>query len=229
MQNEIVQKDQNIEQLAEQLRIQQENLKAIQQARVEDAKRKAEAAARAAAEARAKAEATNRIASGSLARIKADKIKIKYSASNPAPVVSPKTEAASQSSTPPRSNSTTASSSGSGNARELYKQGKFRDAYQAFEQLTKEKSGSEEAIEARFMMGECLFALKEYDQAILDYQNIISNSPSSKRAPSAMLRQAMAFQSLNDNDTAKILYQKLLASYKNSPEATKAQEYLEKL
>ena len=230
LQEEIIQKDQNIEQLADQLKLQQENLKAIQQARVEDAKRKAEAAARAAAEARAKAEAANRASSGSPVRLKADKEKKIYSAANPPPSQSQTTETTVQPPTPKKSiEVAAASASGSTSGMELYKQGKYREAYQQFEQLTKERSGSEEAIEARFMMGECLFSLKEYDQAILDYQNIISNSPSSRRAPSAMLRQAMAFQNLNDSDTAKILYQKLLASYKNSPEAAKAKEYLDKL
>jgi len=79
------------------------------------------------------------------------------------------------------------------------------------------------------MMGECLYKLKEYDQAILDYQNIITNSPSSAKAPAAMLRQGMAFEKLNDSDTARILYQKLIASYKESPEAAEAQQLLDKM
>ena len=94
-----------------------------------------------------------------------------------------------------------------------------------FEQLA-QSANTAEAVAARYMMGECLFALNEFDQAILDYQTIITNYPSSAKAPTAMYRQALAFERLNDQDTAKILYKKLIASYKDSPEASQAQEKL---
>ena len=76
------------------------------------------------------------------------------------------------------------------------------------------------------MMGESLLALQEYDQAILDYQNIITPHPSSGKAPAALLKPAMAFEKLNDKDTARILYKKLSATYKESPEAQQAQQKL---
>ncbi|MBE0583021.1 MAG: tetratricopeptide repeat protein, partial [Desulfofustis sp.] len=109
--------------------------------------------------------------------------------------------------------------------KSLFDQGKYREAYKVFEGLAKSPDTTE-AVEARYMMGESLFALKEFDQAILDYQTIITNYPSSAKAPTAMFRQALAFESLNDKDTAKILYKKLIASYKDSPEAAQAQQKL---
>jgi len=226
LEQEISQKDQQLETLAQQLKAQQENLQAIQQARVEEAKRKAAAAAKAAEDARQRA--TSASASGdSIPAIRADREKkvlapIEVETAAEAEEAKPRQAEEPETAAAP---APTASSGDSARAKSLFDQGKYREAYNVFEQLT-QSSNTAEAVEARYMMGECLFALKEFDQAILDYQTIITNYPSSAKAPTAMYRQALAFESLNDKDTAKILYKKLIASYKDSPEATQAQEKL---
>ena len=235
LEEEIIEKDRSIGNLAEQLKLQQDNLKAIQDARVEEAKRKAEAAARAAAEARAKAEAARSASSGVPAKISADKQKTVFTSAPagpaaPAAAAAPavvETSRTAVAASPPAA-SPAPSPSGTA-ADDLFKKGDYREAYRAFEELTRNQENSQVAINARYMMGECLFALKEYDQAILDYQNIITNNPSSAKAPAAMLRQGMAFEKLNDSDTARILYQKLIASYKDSPEAAQAQQLINKM
>jgi TolA-binding protein len=225
LEQELIGKDQQLENLAEQMKMQQEHLKAIQQARVEEAKRKAAAAAKAAEEARQKAEAANKAAQGSaVTRIKADRKKLLITASA-APTISIQPAISSAGTAPPSPSATGSALKG----KNLFDQGKFREAYQVYENIAKGGEATGTGIDAKFMMGECLFALKEYDQAILDYQNIITNHPSSAKAPAAMLRQAMAFENLNDKDTAKILYKKLVATYKQSPEAAQAQKKLDSM
>lgn len=220
---EITEKDQQLEQLAEQIRNQQEHLKAIQEARVEEAKRKAAEAARNAEEARQKAAAANRAAQGNtITRIQADKTKRLYSSSAAA---TPKTAPAAGTASLPVNNTETSSKT-EYQGKSLYDQGKYREAYQVFEKIAGAGENDQASIDAKYMMGECLFALEEYDQAILEYQSIITNSPSSAKAPAAMLRQAMAFENLNDKDTAKILYKKIIASYGQAPEAEQAQKKL---
>ena len=231
LEQEIADKDQQLNQFSEQLQMQQENLQAIQQARVEEAKRKAAAAARAAEAARRKADAANSaVSSSSLTRIRADKRKKLISSGSAAASPSPQPkETAATVATPatPAPTPSPASTPNGGDSlargNSLFKQGKFREAYQQFENVAMTGTGAD-TIEAKYMMGEALFALQEYDQAILDYQAIITNHPSSAKAPSAMFKQAMAFEKLNDNDTAKILYKKLVATYKDSPEAQQAQQ-----
>jgi tol-pal system protein YbgF len=228
LEQEIAQKDKQLNQFSDQLKLQQENLQAIQQARVDDAKRKAAAAARAAEQARMRANAANKAAdSSSTTRIRADKRKkLVSSDSAPPPQAAPVRTASTPSTSQPATTVATADTDGSlGKGKSLFDQGKFREAYQQFEKIS--ASGSaEDAVEAKYMMGESLFALQEYDQAILDYQNIITNHPSNAKAPAAMLKQAMAFEKLNDKDTARILYKKLIATYKDSPEAQQAQQKL---
>ena len=69
------------------------------------------------------------------------------------------------------------------------------------------------------MMGETRFKQKQYDQAILEYQELISRHGGSSMAATALMRQAQSFEALSDNDTAKIIHKKILNSYPNSPEA----------
>ncbi len=114
-------------------------------------------------------------------------------------------------------------------AKNLYNSGKYQQAFALYEQYLRDNASGNEAIEARYMMGECLFQQKEFDQAILQYQKIIAQQAKHPKAASAMLRQAMAFEKLSDNETAKIIYQKILSSYGSSPEAAQAQEKLGKL
>ena len=126
---------------------------------------------------------------------------------------------------------TTAAAPGGGlaEAKNLYNSGKYQQAFTLYEQYLRDNASGNEAIEARYMMGECLFQQKEFDQAILQYQKIIAQQAKHPKAASAMLRQAMAFEKLSDNETAKIIYQKILSSYGSSPEAAQAQEKLDKL
>lgn len=230
LEEEIANKDQQLDNFSSQLKVQQENLNAIQQARVDEAKRKAASAARAAEQARAKATAASTAASSgsSATRIRADKRKKLISTgSNPTPAAQTSKPATGTVTSQPASAAVQTTSGGNlGKAQSLYNQGQFREAYQQFENLSAAGGTGSDTVISKYMMGECLFSLKEYDQAILDYQNIITNHPSSAQAPAAMLKQAMAFEKLNDNDTAKILYKKLVATYKDSPEAQQAQQKL---
>lgn len=227
LQQEISQKDQQLDKLAEQIKMQQENLQAIQQARVEEAKRKASAAAQAAEEARQRASAASAAGPAGVVAIEAGKAKKLVTGAEAQAAVQNEPAPESQAA-PPATVEQAPEPVPSGTiarGKSLYEQGKYREAYTLFEGLAK-SANAQEAVEARYMMGECLFALKEYDQAILDYQTIITNYPSSAKAPSAMMQQALAFERLNDKDTAKILYKKLIASYKDSPEAAQAQQKL---
>ena len=124
-----------------------------------------------------------------------------------------------------------ASTAGGGlaEAKNLFDSGKYQQSFSLYEQYIRDNPSGSDAIEARYMMGECLFQQKEFDQAILQYQKIIAQQAKHPRAAAAMLRQGMAFEKLSDNETAKIIYQKIVSSYGSSPEAAQAQEKLNKM
>ena len=228
------------EDLNKKLRLQQERVNAIQQARIKEAERRAKDAALAAELAKSRSQSANSKMRSSSAvkhiRRTQKKVKLhpvaKVSAqpkSKTAQVKYPANSATKQASTSAAQTSIGGPPSDNFNkAQKLFKKGKFREALQLFEQVAG-NSSSANSVDARFMMGECLFKQKEYDKAIMQYQNIISQHSNHAKSPQAMLKQGAAFEKLADKDTAKVIYKKLLKKHSTSPEAKIAQQKLGKL
>lgn len=235
-----LEKEALIVELNEKLRQQEASVQAIQQARIKDAERKAKDAALAAELARTKnrTASSSLQASGSVLQIKQTHKKVRKSVLAPKPSAtvaqsSPsqtKTSSAKISSTPTPAKKAAAkpAANNMSKGQQLYSNGKYKDALTLFESEAAISSSSSK-VEARYMMGECLFQQKEYDKAIMQYQKIISQHANASQAPSAMLKQAMAFEKLSDKDTAKVIYKKLIKKHGSSPEAATAQENLAKL
>jgi tol-pal system protein YbgF len=240
-------KEEKLTQLLNQkIQEQQESVKAIQQARIKEAERRANEAALAAELAKKRSKAASSTvssSSGTVQHITSTKSKKKHSVVAPPIVpssaqqqtaaqpvrtqqVAPPATAATKASTPP------ALAGGVANkfseAQKLYERQKYSEALTIFEQVAS-TSNSPQQVDARYMMGECLFSQKEYDKAIMQYQKIIAQHASSSKAPSAMLKQAMAFEKLADKDTAKVIYQKVLKKHGGSSEAQTAQARLDNL
>lgn len=228
--------------LNEKLRLQEENVKAIQEARIKEAERRAREAAIAAQLAKNRSDDANSgiESSGPMRHIRVTKKKTKNSVV--APAVTPVQEQTSSSPTPASQPDSTpvqmvsavqpVAAAGTVDsfqqAESLYQKNKYGDALIIFEEIAGDPA-STNGVTARFMMGECLFNQKEYDKAIMQYQKIISQHGNHEKAPQAMLKQGMAFEKLADKDTAKVIYKKLLKKHGSSPEATAAQENLDKL
>lgn len=256
MDEEKTAKEAKLAELSDKLKAQQESVKVIQEGRVREAERRAHEAKLVAEKAKAK---TTQLAGNALTSSSSNVVKIgatqqkkllsssvttsesstsaplakpSQAAVEPPPTnsVNPKAQAtvelsgaAQETATPP------AKGGGLAEAKNLYGGGKYQQAFTLYEQYVRDNATGSEAIDARYMMGECLFQQKEYDQAILQYQKIIAQQAKHPKAASAMLRQAMSFEKLSDNETAKIIYQKILSSYGSSPEAAQAQEKLNKM
>jgi tol-pal system protein YbgF len=223
--------------LNEKLRLQQESVNAIQKARIREAERRAKDAALAAelAKTRSKSANSNLRSPSGIKHIQANQKKIKRSVvakASPRPnsqntqkKLSNNTSSTQTSSPVKKSIATEQQSDDFTKAGNLYKRGKFKQAQQLFGQVASNTS-SPNNVDARFMMGECLFNQKEYDKAIMQYQNIISQHSNHPKTPEAMLQQGIAFEKLADKETAKVIYKKLLKKYSSSPEAKIAQKKL---
>lgn len=235
-------KQQQLNELNNKLLLQQESVKAIQEARLKDAERKAQEAALAARIAKNRTNAANAavLSKGGIRHIRVTKKKIKRSVVAPLPkptqVIPPKNSANTQISAKPGSDTTTKSPASYtppvvndyNKAKKLYSQKKYNEALQIFKQVSTQPNSSKN-VDARFMMGECLFAQKDYDKAIMQFQKIISQHSDHPKAPFAMLKQGMAFEKLSDKDTAKVIYKKLIKKHSSTPQAIEAQTMLNKL
>ena len=237
--------------LNQKIQEQEASVKAIQQARIKEAERRAREASIAAelAQKRSKSVSTTMAGSqDSVKHISTDKTKKKNSVVAPPTVpqaaqVQTQVEAPKNieqpvqivvAPAPPTAPAvvTISPPAGTGNdfseAEKLYEQKKYSQAYSMFNEIAS-NSGAADNVDARYMMGECLFAQKEYDKAIMQYQKIIAQHSSHGKAPAAMLKQAMAFEKLADKDTAKVIYKKVLKKHAGSSEAQTAEERLSKL
>lgn len=224
--------------IAEKMNQQQESVKAIQEARLKEAERKAKETALMADLAKKRAQGEG----NSSKNVTADKKKAKSDASTndasdaasstgknkSAQASSSDKEKASQPTAPTPATSGEPTDNNLKKAQKLFEKNSYTEALPILEQIAGNPSSSE-AVEARYMMGECLFNQKEYDKAIMQYQKIISQSSGHEKAPSAMLKQGMAFEKLADKETAKVIYKKLLKKHGSSREASVAQERLNKL
>lgn len=80
-----------------------------------------------------------------------------------------------------------------------------------------------------YWKGETFYSEKDYESAILSFQDVIDRYPSGDKAPDAMLKQGLAFQALNDAKNARVLYELVRSKYPRSAAAEKARERLREL
>jgi len=82
------------------------------------------------------------------------------------------------------------------------------------------------AANAHYWLGETYYSEKNFEQAILEFQEVIKNFPDKEKVPAAMLKQGMAFTELGDSKSASYIYKKLSDEYPKSEEAKVAKEKL---
>ena len=80
-----------------------------------------------------------------------------------------------------------------------------------------------------YWKGETFYADKDYESAILSFQDVVDKYPGGDKAPDAMFKQGLSFQALNDKKNARILYELLLSKYPKAPAAEKARQKLAEL
>jgi tol-pal system protein YbgF len=85
------------------------------------------------------------------------------------------------------------------------------------------------AANAVFWIAESYFNEKNFDQAILKYQDLIKNYPQADKVPAAMLKQGMAFKTIKDTESAKYVLKKLVKTFPKSEEAKNARVILKKI
>lgn len=84
------------------------------------------------------------------------------------------------------------------------------------------------AVNATYWIGEAWYGEKKYENAILQFQDVVEKYGDEPKVASALLKQGLAFQALNDNGNAKVIWGKLIERFPDSPEAKKAKELISK-
>ncbi len=114
-------------------------------------------------------------------------------------------------------------------ALDLYKEKKYKEAKKTLLKYVDTNPAGSMVPNAHFWMGECEYSMGRYEEAILEYQTVISKFPKCNKIPDALLKQGLAFAKLGDVESAKIVLSKLVKKYPRSPQATVAAKQLRHL
>ena len=125
---------------------------------------------------------------------------------------------------------------GSPDPEELYNsgysklsKGDFKGAREEFKKFLELFPQTEYSDNAQFGIGEAYYKEKRYEEAILEYEEVVKKFPQGNKLPDAMLKQAFAFIALNDGNSAKLLLQKIIERFPTSEQAEVARSKLRSL
>jgi tol-pal system protein YbgF len=104
----------------------------------------------------------------------------------------------------------------------------YDKAVQQLRSFQRKYPNSDMADDAQYWIGESYFAQKDYNRAILEFNDVLKYRRGD-RVPAALLRQAQAFVEIGDKTDARLILQKLANDYPNSEQAREAKERLQAL
>ena len=112
---------------------------------------------------------------------------------------------------------------------DTFKAGNMPAAREIFTKFLEQYPQHNLAANAHYWIGETHYSEKSYEPAILAFQEVIKNFPTKDKVPAAMLKQAMAFNAINDTKSAKYVLKKLGEAFPKSDEAIRAKELLKEI
>ena len=107
---------------------------------------------------------------------------------------------------------------------------KYKQGGSLLTEFLREHPNNPRAGDARNLLGDCLFAMGRYKEAISEYEAFVQAHPEHPSVPQAMFRQGLAFIELgtdSDLEAARIFLDDLIEKYPDSPEAEKAMRKIE--
>ena len=105
----------------------------------------------------------------------------------------------------------------------------YRVAITRFKEFLQKHPKSKLANNAQYWIGESHYALREFDQAILEFDAVRSRYPQAEKVPAALLKQGFAFAELGEKVNARLILQEVVEKYAQSPEAAQAKQKLRSL
>lgn len=111
-------------------------------------------------------------------------------------------------------------------AYEAYKVGRTKEARDMFASFLKDYPENEYSDNARFWIAESYYKDKNYEDAILAYEDLFRKNPDSDKIPAAMLKQGLAFYELKDKKTGRLILERLIENFPDSEQAKSARKKL---
>jgi len=109
------------------------------------------------------------------------------------------------------------------------KDAKYPLAVASFTRLQHQYPKSPLVEPADYFAANALYETGKYDQAILQFNDLVMRYPKGRFAPQALLRQAQAFLKMNDRIDARLTLQKLISDHDGTPQAAAAKPMMQSL
>ncbi|SLM47604.1 conserved exported protein of unknown function [Nitrospira japonica] len=83
------------------------------------------------------------------------------------------------------------------------------------------------AANAQYWVGECQYRMGRYKDALASFYNVVSYYPLSPKLPASTLKIGQTYTKLKDHEKARMMYERVLDEYPDSPEAEAARKALD--
>jgi len=111
----------------------------------------------------------------------------------------------------------------------LIKGGETRKGRQVLVAFASKHPGHRLLPNVFYWKGETFYAEKDYENAILSFQDVIDKYPGGDKAPDAMYKQGLSFLGLSDRKNARTLFELVQTKYPKSSAASQARQKLTEL
>jgi tol-pal system protein YbgF len=110
-----------------------------------------------------------------------------------------------------------------------YQRGNFDLAIDGFRDFLSASANSDLADNASYWIGESLFSLKKYREAIEEFDNVVTKYPKSDKVPGALLKKGYAYINIGERAQGVVQLQYVLHEHPRSQEAALARQRLNAL
>lgn len=104
----------------------------------------------------------------------------------------------------------------------------FLKAVSTLRRFMKDYPKSDYAPYAQYWLAECYYAMRDFEQAIKEFQLLSDKYPRNEKVPAALLKQAYSFSELNMDSESKLFTDALLKKYPHSKESSEATQWLQR-
>jgi tol-pal system protein YbgF len=107
---------------------------------------------------------------------------------------------------------------------EKYRAGRYAEAMADLKSYIASSPDPNLADDAQFWIGESLFSMEKYEDAILQYDLVTKRYSKGDKVPEALLKEGMAFYKTGDGQTGNLVLQRLIQGYPATEAAAKARK-----
>ena len=83
------------------------------------------------------------------------------------------------------------------------------------------------AANAQYWVGECQYRMGRYSEALKSFYHVVSYYPLSPKLAASTLKIGYTYSKLNDQEKARMMYERVIELYPNSPESELARKAID--